>query len=461
MDNALHFGPLWSSPPMIERPKIEIEKVRVQVLQWTLKFCPPQAPDASSYDPFPTFLRALYALFDSDDLDNSVLQYLQTQGNHLCGSPIRFIESMLHLWFISAAPILARDTLGTDVDSIALGRNGQIAEDLDVDSSSAKLLYVNLGILSMLLTSKNWRDPADSSLHAATLTANTVASMVFAAYSIGMVQRNLDWSFRTGKVPFRRVVYTFVKCAWQLSRQGGNIIDRGPGGLFGALSEEIRLSPHGKGILIRADRVEDEEDQEEDQEEEGDDKFDVHSEEEDDGEKEELWLEPPFWHPFKQVPGSPWNKFLKNKQQPIFSFTDEDVTGITHRMPSSAMEIILPFQRYYRELRFRFDRDKRPRAIIRRKNRLKQFDELASESGMWYPDTEIHEGVSDEAYDVFPRYQFSVPTCKRPASDFKGHATLPLLTSAARAMRFEEEPDEVNGTLFMMLFGGLEGGEFY
>ncbi|CAH0023382.1 unnamed protein product [Clonostachys rhizophaga] len=416
---------------MIERPKIEIEKVRVQVLEWTLKFYP-----------FPTFLRALYALFDSDSLDNSVLQYLQTQGNHLCGSPIRFIESMLHLWFVSAAPVLARDALGTDVDSIALGRNGQIAEDLDADSSSAKLLYVNLGILSMLLTSKNWRDPADSSLHAATLTANTVASMVFAAYSIGMVQRNLDWSFRTGRVPFRRVIHTFVKCAWQLSRQGGNIIDRGPGGLFGALSEEIRLSHHGKRILIRADQEEDEEDKEEEQEEEGDNNFDLHSEEEDDREKkkkEELWLEPPFWHPFKQVP---------------------DVTGITHRMPSSAMEIILPFQRYYRGLRFRFDRDNRPRTIIRTKYRLKQFNDLASESGMWYPDEEIHEGVSDEAYDVFPRYQFSVPTCKRPASDFKGHATLPLLTSAARAMRFEEEPDEVNGTLFMMLFGGLEGGEF-
>ncbi|CAG9938457.1 unnamed protein product [Clonostachys rosea f. rosea IK726] len=59
---------------------------------------------------------------------------------------------MLHLWFISAAPVLARDALGTDVDSIALGRNSQIAEDLDVDSSSAKLLYVNLGILYLSLS---------------------------------------------------------------------------------------------------------------------------------------------------------------------------------------------------------------------------------------------------------------------------------------------------------------------
>ncbi|VUC36961.1 unnamed protein product [Clonostachys rosea] len=445
MDNALHFGPLWSLPLMIQRPNIEIEKVRLQVLQWTLEFCPPQAPDAPSYDPFPTFLRALHALFDSENLDNSVLQYLQIQGNRLCGSPVRFIESMLHLWFISAAPVLARDALGTDVDDTALGRNGQIAEDLDVDSSSAKLLYVNLGILSMLLTSKNWRDPADSSLHAATLTANTVASMVFAAFCIGVVQRNPDCNFRPGRVPFRLVIHTFVKCAWQLSRQGGTSVDRGPGGLFGALSEEIRLGHRGECILIRANREHDEEDRGDEEEEEGGDDDELHSEQEDDEEEkkeEELWLEPPYWHPFKQVPGSPWNKFLKNKQQPVFSFTDEDVTGITYRMPSSAMKIISPFQRYYRQLRLRMDRENRPRTIVQDINRTKQYNALASQSGMWYPDEEIHEG------------------CKRPAFDFKGHATLPLLTSAIKAMRFEEEPDEVNGTLFMMLFGGQEGGDF-
>jgi hypothetical protein len=47
---------------------------------------------------------------------------------------------------------------------------------------------------------------------------------------------------------------------------------------------------------------------------------------------------------------------------------------------------------------------------------------------------------------------------KRPISDSHGHSTLPFLSSAAKALRFRAEPEDIETDLWVLTFGGNEGG---
>ncbi|KAM0260915.1 hypothetical protein ACHAQJ_002535 [Trichoderma viride] len=49
-------------------------------------------------------------------------------------------------------------------------------------------------------------------------------------------------------------------------------------------------------------------------------------------------------------------------------------------------------------------------------------------------------------------YLYNLPMVKKQISDSRGNLTLPLLTTAIRALRFEEDPDEIEQNLFMMTF---------
>lgn len=46
---------------------------------------------------------------------------------------------------------------------------------------------------------------------------------------------------------------------------------------------------------------------------------------------------------------------------------------------------------------------------------------------------------------------------KRPTSDSRGHSTLPFLSSAAYALRFHTEAEDIETDLWVLTFGGNEG----
>lgn len=224
---------------------------------------------------------------------------------------------MINLWYIDTMPVLSRDpTQGVPEDGDT---------QWDSEYAAEHQHFGNLGLTAMLLTAENWKAPESQKLQAAALLANTTTSMVFAAYMISFRLDGDTWKGAVGKISSRVTIKAFFLCAWQVARINHGDFEGGPGREFGATSDEVKLAPDGKRLLSRI------------------------------GRKDHGWHEPPFWHPCKKVPGSPWNKFLINKQQPVFTTEPSASSHILHRLPSTAIKLAEPYEEYYEELRKRID----------------------------------------------------------------------------------------------------------
>ncbi|KAK5998933.1 hypothetical protein PT974_01317 [Cladobotryum mycophilum] len=81
-----------------------------------------------------------------------------------------------------------------------------------------------------------------------------------------------------------------------------------------------------------------------------------------------------------------------------------------------------------------------------------QFIDLATKTGRQYPMSNPAELTANFAEDIDQEYLYTVPMVKKPITDLRGDLTLPFLTTAARAIRFEDEPDEVERGFFIMTF---------
>jgi hypothetical protein len=213
---------------------------------------------------------------------------------------------MISLWRKSATPFLTRDI------NFGATRGPESLKD------------GNIGLLSMLLTAENWTPPNDARLQAAMLIANSATSVVFAAYLIGHDYEGASWKAAVQDYHASGCVRSFLKCAWQVARRGSELH---PGAEFGAFADEVKLAGDGKHLLVQIGRGK--------------------------------WTKPAYWHPCKKVPGSPWNKFLKNKNHPIFQGSSDTTSRpserIMHRMPNTAIKLAEVFEDYYADIRARMD----------------------------------------------------------------------------------------------------------
>lgn len=292
-------------------------------------------------------------LQDASHTDNNILLRLATQAEWVFDDRFLYFETLLCLWHLGIEPVLCRDpTFGfpyeesitdsdqSDTDEAGDDDDGDGDGDHDVanEIDNATITEANddsdkedehgnlteqfgcLGITAMLVTEENWAEPDKQELGVLALVTNSVTSMMFAAYLISHRADTYTCKYTEGKMSFRCALRTFLQCSWQLSRVG---CDGRPGQEFGALPDEVKISSDGKRLLTKVGRID--------------------------------WHEPPFWHPFKKVPGSAWNKFLKNVEQPVFSENPLTSTHVTSRLPSSAIKLVEPIEAYYTELERRFD----------------------------------------------------------------------------------------------------------
>ncbi|KAL7963129.1 hypothetical protein V8C34DRAFT_310708 [Trichoderma compactum] len=94
----------------------------------------------------------------------------------------------------------------------------------------------------------------------------------------------------------------------------------------------------------------------------------------------------------------------------------------------------------------------------RRRSRLtpddckNQFSYLAMQTGCQYPCFIPAPETATSVNHLDQEYLYNLPMVKKPISDASGNLTLPFLTTAIRALRFGEDPDEIEQNLFMMTF---------
>lgn len=280
------------------------------------------------------------------------------------------VTAMISEWFREVSPYMTRNV------------NDDPASDNGTRSG-------NLGLLAMLLTMQNWNteEGCDNlKLRDAVFVANTVTTVVCGAY---LIYRGFgpalgkSWDRSVTFAPPSVSIWVFLKSAWQVARTHGKWADCGPGGRFGANSEEMRMRRDGRRILVQIGRLD--------------------------------WEYPAYWHPGKQVPGSAWNKFLKNKNQPVFTKANEPNVGsqIMYRFPSTAIKFAQVFEGLYHHIYEGMDRRGFARILLDEDGSGQQHCQLASATGVWYANSEIDEEDATEMYNVIQDYLDVVPLVSR------------------------------------------------
>lgn len=191
---------------------------------------------------------------------------------------------------------------------------------------AAERHYVgNLGLMAMLLTTETWLPPRDPKLKVATIVSCAATTIIFAAYMISSRMPTYEsWDFALSACPNNEGIRIFLRSAWRLAQQAGDAGGHSPSMDFGAHIDEVRLSKDGKDLLSKVGRSD--------------------------------WGRASFWHPGRKVPGSSWNKWIKNICQPIFPKSPcIQNLQIIFRLPSSATLLTSVFGEYYSSLRVKFD----------------------------------------------------------------------------------------------------------
>ncbi|KAL7947749.1 hypothetical protein V8C42DRAFT_315461 [Trichoderma barbatum] len=330
------------------------------------------------------------------------------------------------LWYTSSLSIFERDIHQgvSSQEEITTFEDGTIIATWNREYAAESHYAGNLGLMAMLLTTEVWLPPKDPKLQLASLISCAATTILFASYMISSRMSSFDtWSFVLSACQNNEGARLFLRSAWRLAQKTADKGAPPPGADFGAQIDEIRLSRNGKALLSKVGRAD--------------------------------WARAPFWHPCRKIPGSHWNKWVKNLCRPIFPKSPcrgmRDIR-IIFRLPSSAALLTAVFGEYYSNLRMRFDQTNHPRARWTTEECKCQFLSLATQTGCEYPWFILVPETAASVNHLDQEYLYNLPMVKKPISDSSGNLAFPFLTTAIRALRFEEDPDEIEQNLFMMTF---------
>lgn len=227
-------------------------------------------------------------------------------------------------WYKSAVPVTARDPqqgLPPDAE-IEIGPETILRWNRRYSAETHAI--GNSGLIAMMLASKAWYLPLNDELRRASLVSNATASILFATY---LISSSTDLThttiFTNSTTPNNESMKLFLKTMWHIAREGSLQFDIPPAAEYGASQEEVKLSHDGKRLLSKVGQ--------------------------------ENWSETSLWHPCRRIPGSQWNKFIRNKHEKLFSSPRAGRTQLALQLPSSSISLAEPWEIYYSELRSRFD----------------------------------------------------------------------------------------------------------
>lgn len=176
----------------------------------------------------------------------------------------------------------------------------------------------------MLMTTERWSSDAHPFFNTGPLIARSVTTIIYAAFLISPQMLEENWKHHLNLTRPDEAIKTFLRSTWSLTRVNcAQLENAAPGLEFGATLDEVKLTSDGKNLLTSIGRF--------------------------------CWEPPPYWHPLRQVPGSAWNKFLRNHCQPIFPESPSENSGFRITIAGSLSTLENTFEEYYFELRSRMD----------------------------------------------------------------------------------------------------------
>ncbi|KJZ79325.1 hypothetical protein HIM_01476 [Hirsutella minnesotensis 3608] len=430
MESICSFEPFWDLPDVISAPYEALHHIRTQALNTFLKNHrgKPRQP-FSVENTIRECELVIQAILENTDDNNEVLQRLHDFGHHhQCGA-FSIVQAALAMWYTSAAPVLARDPLqGLHPDSSSeVDESGRDYLPWSRSFSSKQHAAANLGIVAALMTSDRWIKQPHPLLDDAVLVSRSVTTLLYAVYLICPRMMDVDWTHQVELTRPMETIRTFLKSIWSLMRVGFDQMDAIPPGIeFGATLDEVTLSRNGMDIMTSIGS--------------------------------QVWHSPPYWHPLRRVPGSAWNKFLRNHEQPIFPESQSQSPGFRITIPGSLKTLSSAYQTYYFDLRSRMDQTGRARRVLTEEAMARQFHSLAAATGKPYPMMELTEDNASYTEEPEQDFLYKLPMIKKPITDMRGYLTFPFMNTLVRAWRFRQEPDEVDPDFHIMTF---ERGEDY
>ncbi|PKK45562.1 hypothetical protein CI102_9515 [Trichoderma harzianum] len=427
MENICSFEPMWKDFEA-DVPQKDITRIRIKSVEVFLrenKFLDTEQPPSLEYI-IAASLEIVNHLLCFWQGDNPIIAKIRTIAAQTKSEPIIAVQGAIALWYTSCVSIFVRDIHQgvSSEEEITTFEDGTIIATWNREYAAECHYAGNLGLMAMLLTTETWLPPSDHKLQVASLVSCAATTILFATYMISSrMPAYHSWSFALSVCPNNEGVALFLRSAWRLAQRN---VDKGgvlPGTDFGAHIDEIRLSRNGKILLSKVGRAD--------------------------------WARAPFWHPCKKIPGSHWNKWIKNSCRPVFpksTHKSKQDICIVFRLPSSAALLTAVFGEYYSNLRTRFDQANRRRSRLAPDECKNQFSDLAMQTGCEYPCFIPAPETATSVNHLDQEYLYNLPMVKKPVSDANGNLTLPFLTTAIRALRFGEDPDEIEQNLFMMTF---------
>lgn len=266
-------------------------------------------------------------LASDQDRENTIIRQVQDAISALvlpANQTSRIFEAAISLWYISSSGVFSRDPqqgLPPDADT-ETDENGIPFLRWSRSFSGSRHAVSNLGIIAMLMATQCWETPQSALLRGPTLISGAAVVILFATFLIlpRITTVSMDYAISANNP--KRSMAIFLRTAWAIGVKNRKTFRQPPGVEFGAHQGEIKLSPNGKSLLTKVGRYD--------------------------------WQEAAYWHPCKKTPGSPWNKFMRNFAQPIFSPSDSNT--LWFHLPSSAHTLAEPFEAYYASLRLKMDR---------------------------------------------------------------------------------------------------------
>ena len=250
--------------------------------------------------------------------DNFLLPIIRTHAQGLEKDPAQLVRGAIELWGQLSMQHRTGDPchgFGMD-DNVTIDADGFYRLKYDEDLADQQQLIPDLGQLAIFMISDMWQAPSDPDLREAHLLASTTTTMLFGAFAFLPYVAMHPWETILKLNADHSGLKMFLQTAWKTCRPVKP--SKSPAVEFRASLNGSKLSQDGKRILTQ------------------------------DGQ------ELPYWHPTRRVPGSHWNKFLRNHAQPIFS-TRVNSPPFRYKVPSSVLIISQTFENFYYALRERFD----------------------------------------------------------------------------------------------------------
>ncbi|OAQ86460.1 mating-type MAT1-1-2 [Purpureocillium lilacinum] len=424
MDSLSSFAPFWESVDVMQMPTAAIQEIRVQVLNIYLR------RHAGEHPRYPSLnyvvvevIEALRVLLRDLDPDNEILKRLQLMAKIIRVHPRMVIQSALSLWFLSAMPAVSRDPQYGSADANSQNAN-PIVNPLhpwyDATSTREKNRIANLGVVAMLMTTERWLPEAHPLLVAGSLVSKTVTTLLYACFLISDRLFDEPWQDAIERVRVTEALKLFIKSSWAVSREGFDKMDcPTPGAHLGATHSEVRLTADGNTLITNI------------------------------GEKG--WRVAPIDHPLRVVPGSTWNKFLRNYHEPIFPESAPERRFLA-KIPSTVWGVVAPVERFYRELVQRMDVTGRPRDMISGQRAVEQFITFSKGTGSPYPGINLSRATASHLEVPVRDYLYKLPLVKMPMTDLRGHLTFPFMNQLLASFDLQQDREEVDAFFHLVCF---------